>query len=558
MSITGNLRTLEFAELLQWLAQGQKTGALVVENGKAQKRIYFKGGRIISSESNNSSEHLGTFMVREGLLDEETLARALKLQESTQILLGKVLVTLGTISEDELTRILQRKTEESLYELFNWTEGDFKFVPDDLPKLPMVPIEIDVTNVVLEGAKRFDEARRDGKISTGDYGDEIEEMLNSEIFHGIDLNDGEEASGSAELNVAAEVSVDDYELATEPNPTREEPSDARAYYSSSAAKTGTKPMLAAAAAIAAIAIGITAYFIMRPDPAGGTADRASLENSAPANPMAVTDDYDPPLVPNPYLDDLLTPAEEAGEVVEEATPDESELMQARYEKELAALKRQLQQAQLAAAERDDAIDKIAELEQQVAQAEEPASTPEAVAPPQNQFATAQFGGPFNGAALSAGGDEAPPLGSPLPATEADQEAGTDFATEMVESAPAPPIPEANDYSFLGFEEPVEEPVVEEPVVEEPQPLIKSPVLLTKPKPRYPAAAMRLRKEAEISLRLLIGANGKVVDVERVGSDPGMGFSKAAITAALATTWEPATRDGEPIEMWAEMRIAFKP
>ena len=163
MSITGNLRTLEFAELLQWLAQGQKTGALVIDNGHVEKRIYFKSGRIISSQSNNPAEHLGAFMVREGLLDEETLARAVKLQESTQILLGKVLVTLGTISEEELHDILKRKTEESLYELFNWTEGDFRFVPDDLPKLPMVPIEIDVTNVVLEGAKRFDEARRDGK-----------------------------------------------------------------------------------------------------------------------------------------------------------------------------------------------------------------------------------------------------------------------------------------------------------------------------------------------------------------------------------------------------------
>ena len=90
MSITGNLRTLEFSELLQWLAQGQKTGALVIVNGGKEKRVFFKEGRIISSESNIPDEHLGTFMVREGLLDEETLARAIKLQESTQILLGKV------------------------------------------------------------------------------------------------------------------------------------------------------------------------------------------------------------------------------------------------------------------------------------------------------------------------------------------------------------------------------------------------------------------------------------------------------------------------------------
>ncbi|MGB5881984.1 MAG: DUF4388 domain-containing protein [Thermoanaerobaculia bacterium] len=41
MSITGNLRTLELSELLQWLAQGKKTGTLVVEQQDLEKRIYF-------------------------------------------------------------------------------------------------------------------------------------------------------------------------------------------------------------------------------------------------------------------------------------------------------------------------------------------------------------------------------------------------------------------------------------------------------------------------------------------------------------------------------------
>ena len=35
------------------------------------------------------------------LIDEATLSRAVKLQDSTQILLGKVLVTLGTITEED-------------------------------------------------------------------------------------------------------------------------------------------------------------------------------------------------------------------------------------------------------------------------------------------------------------------------------------------------------------------------------------------------------------------------------------------------------------------------
>ena len=43
-----------------------------------------------------------------------------------------------------------------------------------------------------------------------------------------------------------------------------------------------------------------------------------------------------------------------------------------------------------------------------------------------------------------------------------------------------------------------------------------------------------------------------------GKAQGMGFDKSAINAALATSWQPATRDGEPVEMWTEMRIAFKP
>ena len=51
MSITGNLKTMELAELLQWLSGAQKTGTLVVENGRVTKQIFFRDGMIVSSAS---------------------------------------------------------------------------------------------------------------------------------------------------------------------------------------------------------------------------------------------------------------------------------------------------------------------------------------------------------------------------------------------------------------------------------------------------------------------------------------------------------------------------
>ncbi len=156
MSITGNLATMEFAELLQWLAHGRKTGTLVVDNGSIEKRIFFEHGRIIASASNDAQESLGHFLIERGLLDDATLAHALKLQEATGILLGKVLVTLGSLSEADLERTLRLKLEESVYDLFRWPGGDFRFLSGELPEQAMVPLSLDVTTLVLEGLHRYD------------------------------------------------------------------------------------------------------------------------------------------------------------------------------------------------------------------------------------------------------------------------------------------------------------------------------------------------------------------------------------------------------------------
>jgi hypothetical protein len=160
MGIVGNLRTMQLEELLQWLSQSKKNGTLEIINGRVEKKIFFKDGLIVSSASNRPEEYLGHFLVSRGLITEAQLNKAIAMQEQTRMLLGKILLSHGALTEENLHSMLRLKAEESIYEIFSWQEGDFRFLDDILPDGAMVPMRLDVTGIVMEGVQRLDEWKR--------------------------------------------------------------------------------------------------------------------------------------------------------------------------------------------------------------------------------------------------------------------------------------------------------------------------------------------------------------------------------------------------------------
>ncbi len=85
-----------------------------------------------------------------------------------------------------------------------------------------------------------------------------------------------------------------------------------------------------------------------------------------------------------------------------------------------------------------------------------------------------------------------------------------------------------------------------------------PTLVRRPTPRYPVAARRHGRGATVTVRVRVGPDGQVQEVERTGEKAGMGFDRAAEEAARRSIWEPGTRDGEPAAMWTELRFEFRP
>jgi hypothetical protein len=157
LGITGNLKTMQLGELFQWLSLGSKTGTLLIGGHGVEKRIYFHDGRIASTSSSDQREYLGHFLVSHGYITEEELKMAMEVQEESQILLGRILVMINAISEPDLLRLMKKKAEESIYDVFLWTEGEFEFVDGDLPDQKMVPLSLDVTGIIMEGMRRYDE-----------------------------------------------------------------------------------------------------------------------------------------------------------------------------------------------------------------------------------------------------------------------------------------------------------------------------------------------------------------------------------------------------------------
>ena len=160
MGVSGNLKTMLPGDLLQWLSLGQKSGTLVVSNGGVEKKIFFRKGRVISSASNDPREYLGQFLMSHGYLTEQELKKAMEVQLQSNILLGKILVMIEVIAEDDLVRLMRLKAEEEIYDIFLWREGDFHFIDDELPKQEMIALQVDVTGIIMEGTRRVDEWMR--------------------------------------------------------------------------------------------------------------------------------------------------------------------------------------------------------------------------------------------------------------------------------------------------------------------------------------------------------------------------------------------------------------
>jgi TonB family protein len=85
--------------------------------------------------------------------------------------------------------------------------------------------------------------------------------------------------------------------------------------------------------------------------------------------------------------------------------------------------------------------------------------------------------------------------------------------------------------------------------------VKAPVVRTRVNPLYPETARKDNVEGVVIMELLIDATGHVRNVTVLKGLPD-GLSEAAVAAVRQWTFDPATRNGQPVDVIFNVTLAF--
>lgn len=117
-------------DLFQLLGQQQKTGVLNLRDGKKAVQFFFANGKITGiafPEETADTSPLGKRLVRGGLLTEDAWKKFYAQHREELGSLESVLMKNQAVRNEDLSAVLRLLISETVYSLFKWTGGDFRF-----------------------------------------------------------------------------------------------------------------------------------------------------------------------------------------------------------------------------------------------------------------------------------------------------------------------------------------------------------------------------------------------------------------------------------------------
>ncbi|MBK8984855.1 MAG: DUF4388 domain-containing protein [Chloroflexi bacterium] len=159
MALKGNLRDFSTTQLLNLINLARKTGTLTIHHNGESAQMSFREGKLIYAFMGEESEnHLAQILHNAGKLSEEQ-ARLIQLKAkgTSDKQLGHMLIQRGHITQSDIIQSVRQSVLDTVYRLFTWGEGLFRFDANRLPSPGHITIPIDLESVIMEGSRRLKE-----------------------------------------------------------------------------------------------------------------------------------------------------------------------------------------------------------------------------------------------------------------------------------------------------------------------------------------------------------------------------------------------------------------
>ena len=174
MSLVGNLEDLGLGEILQIVSLSRKSGVLQLNSLDRDGRVIFHDGQVIRASASTFPENIGDLVIGAGMVDLETLKKALVIQHESDDgrRIGDVLVSDFGVDREAIETVVREQVEKIVYSFFSWDEGAFSFElgdPKEIASTTLNPMQFMLDSglnpqwLAMEGSRILDEKRHRGE-----------------------------------------------------------------------------------------------------------------------------------------------------------------------------------------------------------------------------------------------------------------------------------------------------------------------------------------------------------------------------------------------------------
>jgi hypothetical protein len=160
MALVGNIRDFGLSDFLYLVDRGYKTGCLHLNRPDDSASLYFEKGKLITATRRDDDALVTDLLVRKGTLTQQQAQQALVAHQSDDTTaVAQHILQLHFVARNDLQKVLQQHIEESVYGLFAWPDGEFRFEQGQKPKptAAIMPVPLPVEHLIMEGVRRIDE-----------------------------------------------------------------------------------------------------------------------------------------------------------------------------------------------------------------------------------------------------------------------------------------------------------------------------------------------------------------------------------------------------------------